>query len=408
MIPQRSSKTKRTLLVLGLAVLLGGLFLLGWVPRQRRAAGTVEAARAVETAVPLVRVAQAKRGADDNALLLPGNIQGVAETPIYARAEGYIVKRNVDIGDRVRKGQVLVEIDAPEVDEQVRSAEARLAQGNAALQLSKANREQAAANLALAQSTNKRWQGLVQKGILSKQEGEERQTTSAARQADLNASEAGIVAAQQDIHALEGELGRLRRLQQFVKVTAPFEGIITQRNCDVGNLITPSAIASGRELFQLADARTLRVFVSVPEAYVPSIRVGQKAQVQVQEFSGRTFPGIISRTASALNQETRTLLTEVQVQNQNGPLLPGMYAQVSFGAASDRDVLQVPGDTLISRRDGTFVAIVGPDRKVRHQKVQVGRDYGTSVEILSGLQGGESLVINPSDAVQVGQVVRTR
>jgi RND family efflux transporter, MFP subunit len=406
--PGEAGSARAVVLITCLLIVLTALFFAGYLPRKHREEGIVTAANREKAALPVVSVVTVRRSPAQSQLELPGNVQALGETPVYARAEGYIVKRYVDIGDRVKAGQILVAIDAPELDQQRRQAQARLAQSRAALTQSQAAQRQAASNMKLAETTLGRWRDLVNQGILSKQEGDEKQAAFEARRADLEAGQANVNAANENIHAAEADLQRLMQMQSFEKVTAPFAGIITARNCDVGNLITPAALATGRELFRLADISRIRVFVSVPEVFVPAVRVGQTAELTLQAYPGRKFAGTIFRTSNALDTGTRTLTVEVQVPNPDGALMPGMFAQVTMANSSRNPSLIAPGDTLLSRSDGQHVAVVGADSIVHHKKVQVGRDSGSDVEILSGLNGDERLVVNPTDEVRDGAKVEIR
>lgn len=392
------------LLLAGVAAAVAGLFFAGWLPRRDRL-NAVTAETKAEVAEKLgVTVALARVSDKPADLILPATISGIGETPVYARAEGYIKKRYVDIGDYVKPGQVLVEIDSPEQDQQLRSARARLEQLKAALAQTQAAEQVAQANLKLATVTAERVRQLVAEGVSSKQQGDEVQAVFDARQADVAVQRANINAARENIRAQEAEVGRIEELTRFQKVTAPFAGLITVRNCAVGNLITPSSLQQGRELFRLTDITTLRVFVNAPQADVGDISVGQQAIVTTQERPDAPFVGKVVRTANALDAQTRTLLTEVNVPNQGRALLPGMYAQVRLGSRTGRSVVIVPGDTLVTGQQGARVAVIEGGR-VKFRKVQVGRDLGNEVEITSGLKGGEQVVVNPSDDVRDGRPV---
>jgi RND family efflux transporter MFP subunit len=391
--------------LLFIAMVFGALLALGLLPRRERVAAITKEAREEALEIPSVTVTKAEATPPVRELNLPGSVAAIGETPIYARAEGYIKIRKVDIGDRVKAGDMLVEIDSPELDQQIAAAKARLDQMKAALGQARASEQQAQAQLKLANVTRERVSRLVAEGVISKQEGDNSQALYEVRTADVAAAKAAISAAEQTIRAQESEIARLNELATFKRVTAPWDGIITVRNCAVGNLITPSAIAQGRELFRLADIRILRVFVNLPQANVPDVQAGQPAEVVIAGTS-RAFPGKVSRLATAIDVNTRTQLTEVQVTNQGEALLPGMYVQVKLKGGAPRSVVIAPGDTLVTRTDGSFVATVADGARVDFRKVTIGRDLGTSVEILSGLNGGESLIVNPSDAVKDGVRVR--
>jgi RND family efflux transporter MFP subunit len=389
-----------------LALLAGAAFYLGYAPRQNRLQMIEAEAKAnAEERLP-VTVAKVKTSPPLRELTLPGNVSAIGETPIYARAEGYIKTRKVDIGDYVRKGDLLVEIDSPELDQQVRNSHARLEQLRAAAGQVRAAIEQSKATAKLAQINFQRSQQLVAQGIFPKADLDEKTAVYEARRADVLAQEANLKAAEESIRAQSAEVSRLEELLSFKRVTAPWDGIITQRNCAVGNLITPGALAAGRDLFRLSDISRLRVFVNTPQSNLGDIRVNQKATVRVPELN-RVFTGTVVRTSNALENQSRTMLTEVNVVNQNRELLPGMYVQVTLETSAARQALLVPGDTIVSRTEGLFVALVGKDNKIRFQKIQVGRDYGAEVEAIQGVSEGDSLVVNPSDEVKNGVTVKS-
>ncbi|MBY0508125.1 MAG: efflux RND transporter periplasmic adaptor subunit [Bryobacteraceae bacterium] len=397
---------KRILFLLAVVLGLAGLFYAGWAPRQRQIDLVTAEAKADSKEIPVVTVSGVKVTEKPADLLLPATVTAIGETPVYARAEGYIVKRYVDIGDYVKKGQVLVQIDSPEQDQQLRQARSRLDQLKASLGQVQAQVQVVEANLHLAEITAKRQQELVREGVFSKQMGDESAAVLAARQADKLAAEANVNAARENIKAQEAEVQRITELTAFQKVTAPFDGLITVRNCAVGNLITTASLQAGRELFRLSDISVLRVFVNVPQQNVDDVIVGQKAVITLQDLPKALFAGKVTRTANALDLATRTLLTEVQVTNQGRTLLPGMYARAQLEGHRLKRMLLIPGDTLLTPAGGPQVATVGKGSRVKFVKVEVGRDYGLEVEITGGLTGDEVLVVNPSDDVREGAPVR--
>lgn len=396
------------LLILITALAAGGLFYAGWAPRRDRLQAVTAESAAEQKETLGVTVGAVRVTDQPAALVLPATLGGIRETPVYARAEGYIKKLYVDIGDYVRAGQVLVDIDSPEQDQQLRNSRARLDQITASLAQTQAAELAARANLKLASVTLGRVAELVRQGVTSKQQGDEAQAHFEARQAEVAVQEANVLVARQNIRAQEAEVSRIEELTRFQKVTAPFEGLITVRNCAVGNLITPQSLQQGRELYRLTDLSTLRVFVNTPQANIADIRLGQRAVVTTQDQPGKQFIGTVKRTANSLDTQTRTLLTEVNVVNQGRALLPGMYAQVVFDAptAGHRTVL-IPGDTLVTTSQGPQVATVDSANRIHWVKVVVGRDLGLEVEITKGLAGSEKLVINPSDDVREGRLVQT-
>jgi RND family efflux transporter MFP subunit len=310
--------------------------------------------------------------------------------------------RLVDIGDRVKAGQLLVEIDTPELDDQLRQAVARVGQAKALIGQAKAGIAQSEANLKLARLNLDRSQQLVRQGVSSRQDGDEKQATFEVRVADLEAQKASLNSAQESARAAESEVARLTNLTAFKKVTAPFDGVITARTCEVGNLINSSALASGRELYRLADISTVRFVMNVPEPSARSIQPGQPARLTLQEFGNEVFDGKVARTSSALDAANRTLVAEVHVPNPKRRLLPGMYAMIKLIAGQGGPLVTVPGDTVMTRSDGAYVAVIRSDSTIHFQKIVIGRDYGDELELADGLAGGELLVVNAGDTVREG------
>ena len=392
------------LLMLGLLAV--AVFFVGWTPREQRMKLIDAEAKSNSEERLAVTVTQVKLSAPVREITLPGNVAAIGETPIYARAEGYIITRKVDIGDVVKRGDLLVEIDSPEIDQQLRSSKARLEQLRASSAQVRAAIEQTRASAKLAEVNYSRSKQLVEGGIVAKADLDEKVAIFDARKADVKAQEANLVAAEEAIKSQTAEVARITQLTEFKRVTAPWDGIITQRNCAVGNLITPSALAAGRDLFRLSDISKLRVFVNVPQINIGDIKVGQKALVRVPELK-QTLVGSVIRTSNALENQSRTLMAEVNVVNQGRTLLPGMYVQVGVETTQARQLILVPGDTVVTRSEGIFVAVVGKDNKVTFRKIEVGRDFGTEIEAVSGLSIGDMVVVNPSDDVKDGVVVKS-
>jgi len=391
--------------ILLVGLLAGAIFYAGWAPRNERIRMIEAEAKTNADQVLAVTVAPVKLSMPTGEIVLPGNVAAIGETPIYARAEGYIKTRRVDIGDVVKKGDLLVEIDSPELDQQLRNAKARLEQFRASAEQVKAAIAQAKASAKLAEVNFGRSKLLVADGIVAKADLDEKTAMYDARQADVKAQEANLLAAEEAISAQRAEVARIEQLSDFKRVTAPWDGIITQRNCAVGNLITPAALAAGRDLFRLSDISRLRVFVNVPQSNVDDVRVGQSAKVRVPELN-RVLTGAVVRNSNALENQTRTLLAEVNVTNQGRALLPGMYVQVTIETQNPRKMVLVPGDTIVTRADGIFVAVVTPANTIEFRKIQVGRDFGTEIEAVSGLAEGDRVVVNPSDDVKAGTSVK--
>jgi RND family efflux transporter MFP subunit len=389
-----------TLWVIALAVTAAIVvaFFAGYIPLRKRDVVIRTLAREEEQALPRVEVIQVEPSSSKSELLLPGNIQAVTEAPILARSDGYIKRRLVDIGDRVQAGQILAEIEAPELDQQVRQAQANVQQTQASLTQALANRVQGKANADLARVTAERWATLAKKGAVSKQENDQYQAQYQAQAANLDALEQAVAVARSNIAAAEANLSRLNEVQSYRIVKAPFDGVVTLRNVDVGALVN----AGSTMLYRIAQTRVLRTYVNVPQTNADSVRTGQTAQLTVSNRPGRRFAGTVTRTADSLDPNSRTMLVEVQVPNSDGALLPGMYAQVDLTSPRVNPPLLLPGDCLIVRAEGTQVALVRPDHRVHFQKIQVGRDYGDKLEVLSGLEPGDSVIANPSDVVREG------
>jgi multidrug efflux system membrane fusion protein len=357
-----------------LAVLLiaGGLTLLGRMSHERALAKETE----IET-VPTVAVVNPVSEKPDEELVLPGSLLAYEDSPIYARTNGYLVKWYKDIGSKVTRGELLAKIDTPEVDQELNQA--------------RAARQQIVAQMDLAKITSDRWENLRKTDSVSAQEADQYASQYKQSQANLAAADANV--------------SRLEQLEGFKDVYAPFDGVLTRRNVDPGALINAGAQAAGRELFDLARVDPLRVYVSVPQAYAPYIKVGAKTPVLLQEFPGQKFYGIIVRTAEAIDTNTRTLLTEVDVPNKDGRLLPGSFGEVHFAVGSNVDKVTVPINTMLFRAQGAQVAVVGPDSKVELRPINIGRDYGSSLEVLGGLSATDQIVVNPADSLEQGQQV---
>jgi RND family efflux transporter MFP subunit len=334
-------------------------------------------------------------------LKLPGTMQALTEAPILARADGYLKRRLADIGDRVHAGQVLAEIDAPELDQQMRQAEAAIEQAQAAAEQAEASLEQGKANRELARITADRSKQLVERGIAPRQEGDQDQAQLAAHDANVRALEKAIQAQRSNLAAVKANLARLQEVQGYRLVKAPFDGVITLRNVDVGALVG----AGSTLLYRIAQIGTLRTYVNVPQASVNAVHVGQPAALTVSHLPGRTFRGTVARTANALDPASRTMLVEVDVPNADGALFPGTYAEVDLSGANPNPPLVVPATAILFRSDGAQVAVVPPDQIVHLQKITVGRDYGDRVEILQGVTEGTTIVAAPGDTAREGATI---
>ena len=373
-------------------------FFAGYTPLQKRQALIRSEESQQEQALPRVEVIRVGRSSRNSEMQLPGSVQAISEAPILARAAGYIKSRMVDIGDRVRAGQPLAEIEAPELDEQVRQAKANVQQAQAALDQALANREQGQSDLEFAQVSAQRWSRLFARGVVSKQDNDQYQTQYQSRAAAVKALEKAIAVQRSNIAAADANVRRLQEMQSYLVIKAPFDGIITLRNVDVGALVN----AGSTLLFRIAQAGTVRTYVNVPQMNASFVHPGQPARLQVANLPGREFTGVVARTAKSLDPTSRTMLVEVHVPNPDGALLPGMYAQVDLSTARADPPLLVPSDALIVRVDGTSVAVVRPDHTVHLQKIEVGRDYGDRLEVIDGLHEGDTIIPNPGDLAHEG------
>lgn len=381
-------KKARVLPALAILVLggsaLGGLYRFGMLPRrEHRAALYAETAKTLASR-PRVNVALPYHRDKPADLTLPAEIRPYQETDIFARTDGYLKRYLVDIGDKVEAGSLLAEIDTPELDQELKQAQATLLQ-------SKANRELAASRLELARLTLRRTQMLMARGA-------ETQQILDQNTAEYKYAEASLATAEADIAAKDANAHRLAEAQKFQKIYAPYSGIITARNIYDGDLIS---IGMARPLFRICQTDRLRVYVSVPQANVTAIQLGQSVEVLVREYPRRNFVGKVERTAGAIETASRTLLTEILLPNPDGTLYSGMYVKARFAEAGGRPLL-VPATTLVINTLGTRVATVDQTDSLRYQNVQLGRDYGKEVEILHGLSGDERLILNPTENLAEG------
>ncbi|MFZ0864303.1 MAG: efflux RND transporter periplasmic adaptor subunit [Candidatus Sulfotelmatobacter sp.] len=325
--------------------------------------------------VPTVSVVHPTAEAPDEELVLPASLQAYEESPIYARTNGYLLRWYKDIGSRVNKGELLADIDTPEVDQELSQA--------------RASRQQAAAQLDIAKISADRWQNLRKTDSVSQQEND--MQASAYQQAVAN------------LAAADANVRRLEELESFKRVYAPFSGVLVKRNVDPGALI--NAGSGGVELFILAKVDPLRVFTNVPQAYSPAIKDGMPAYITLQEIPGQKFRGTVARTAEAIDPATRTLLTEVDVPNKDDRLLRGSFGEVHFSPKINTQKVTVPVNAMLFRQEGAQLAVVGADSKVQLRPITIGRDYGTTLEILGGVSLEDRIIINPADSLENGQTV---
>jgi RND family efflux transporter MFP subunit len=359
-------------LVIVVAVVISGI-----LPRiNARAALEKETA---EMAIPTVSVITPKRGAPTQEVVLPANVQAYIDSPIYARTNGYLKRWYTDIGARVKAGQLIAEIETPEVDQQLRQSKADLAT--------------AEANLNLSQITATRYQDLLKTDSVSKQDTDNATGDLAAKQATVQSSQANVK--------------RLEELQSFEKIYAPFDGVITARNTDIGALIDSGSSGGTRtELFHIAQPDKLRVYVSVPQVYSQAMKAGLSADLVLPEFPGRVFPGTLVRTAEAIDQSTRTLLVEIRVNNPTGTLFSGAYAEVHLKLPTATSAFILPVNTLLFRSEGLRVAAVTDGKHAELKPITLGHDFGSEVEVVAGLTGDESIIANPPDSLVSGEEVR--
>ena len=394
----RPSGLTITALVIGLVLLLAGAFVAGYVPLRKRDATVRAEADERARALPSMEVIRVGRAAGENDIQLPGTMQAITEAPILARADGYLKRRLVDIGDRVVAGQVLAEIDAPELDQQIKQVEASVAQAEAASEQAEANLEQGKANRDLARLNAERWKSLADQGIASKQETDQYQAQFAAQNANVLALEKAITAQRSNVAAAKANLSRLQEVQGYRLVKAPFDGVVTVRSVDVGALVNTGSTL----LFRIAQTDKLRTYINVPQTSASSVRVGQPAVLTVSNLPGRVFHGNVARTANALDPANRTMLVEVAVPNPDGALFPGSFAEVTLSASRTNLPLAVPASAILFRTDGAQVAVVQPDNTLHLQKIVVGRDYGDRVEILQGVDDGATILAAPGDTAREG------
>jgi RND family efflux transporter MFP subunit len=382
-----------------------GLLVTGAIPKMQRKTALANEVKAVETGNPVVNTVVLEVQDGQNEISLPASMQAIQEAPIYARVDGYLKIRGVDIGDHLKAGAVMAEIEAPEIDQQLAQVQAALAHAVAALAQAKASQKQAETRMELAKVTVERWKQLVVKGVVSKQDGDDKQGTYDAAVADYDAAAANVTASAADIAAQKANVARMEQMRSFEKVVAPFDGVVTARNVDPGTLITAGSASDKRELFRMAKEGELRIFVNVPQSYSSAIHEGETAVIRVNEFQGRQFPGKIIRTSDSLDPSSRTLLTEIHIPNPTHLLRPGMFSSVMFTLDRTAKTILAPASIMLFDSGGTRVAIVKPDQTLHFQKVTPGRDYGSTIELLSGVNPGDRAVVNPSDELAEGMKV---
>ena len=373
---RRAARRRTAILITATALAVVALVIYSGI-HSRAVAESRLAQRTQEAAIPTVAVVFPREGAPLQEIVLPGNTQAFSDAPIYARTNGYLKHWYFDIGAHVQKGQLLAEIETPEVDQQLLQARADL--------------DTAQANLKIAKITATRWQDLVSNGSVSQQETDQAVSNLSAVKAASESSAANV--------------RRLEQLQSFEKIYAPFDGIITARNTDIGALIDAGANTQPRELFHIAAIHTLRLYVSVPEVYSRAARSSAPATLTLDEFPGQTFRGTLVRNANAIDLASRTLLVEVDIDNPTGQLLPGAYVFVHLKLPDQTRSVTIPSNTLIFRKEGLQVGLVSNGR-AELVPIKISRDYGNNVEIASGLQPTDAVIVDPSDSLVAGMPVR--
>ena len=363
-------------LLLGLAAVLGALWTGGVLPRR---AHLLRLEAVAAAAAPTYAVSIATPGESAAELVLPSSVEASQETPLYPRVNGYVKRIATDIGAKVKAGDVLAEIETPELDQQVSQARSGL--------------DQAKANLTLASISFGRWQELQRSRVVSSQEVDERKGARDARQADLSAAEANVQ--------------RLEKMQSYQKITAPFAGTVTKRFVEVGQLVTGDLNDATRILFQIQHTAALRAFVNVPQSAFRSVAVGQTVSLTFRELPGRAFAGTVVRTAGALDTSTRTLRTEIQVPNEAGELLPGLYTEVKFALLREKPPITIPARALIIQTAGPQIATVNANNQVALHSVAIARDLGKTLELGSGLESGVRYIANPTDTLREGMTIKT-
>jgi RND family efflux transporter MFP subunit len=424
---------KIIIVVIVAAAIIITLLVLGLIPRFERKKDLDKATSETTGALPVVRTIVARPANETEQLVLPANIGAIQYTTIYARVDGYLSGRLVDIGDKVKKGQLLAVIETPTIDQELEQARADLLRAKAAVDQTRAqtkeavaqkltaqaNVQKAKANVDYATVTATRWTNLATRGAVSLQSRDEKvrflDTTSAeltAQGADVKAADAKIVAAQSqiaeslaEVKAKQAQVKRLEVEQSFQKVLAPFDGIITLRKVDPGALITKGSQSNNLELYQMARIDRLRVYISAPQRVARYLKAGQAADIMVPEYPERKFTGIVTNVSGALDPSTRTRQTEVQIDNKDHALLPGMYAEIKLTGAREGKWIRVPGTTLVTRPNGQYVVVV-KDGKAHYQPIVIGRDFGNQVEVKQGLTGDEHVAVSPNDDLIDGEGVQ--
>ncbi len=389
--PPPRSKRPRRVAVIALIVAIG---IVAWGILLRRHQESEVATWTNEQAVPTVATIAPKQGVTGQQIVLPGDIEAWYEAPIYARVSGYLKAWYFDFGAHVQKGQQLAEIDAPDLDAQLAAAKAKLASAEAQVKVRDAERN-------FAETTYTRWRESP-RGVVSEQETE-------AKKAEFGSADARYKAAIAEANVNQSQVDQLTALEAFKRIVAPFDGIVTARNTDVGALINAGSgvgAGTGPQLFRVADVHEMRVFVQVPQEMSAGMRAGLTAEMILPQYPDKTFKSVVSTTSEAINKTSRTLLVELHADNREGLLQPGTFAQVRFNLADNPGVLRIPTSALIFRENGAQLAVLGPGNRVELRAVKLGRNLGTEFEILRGLEASDTVINSPPDSLSQGEVVR--
>jgi RND family efflux transporter MFP subunit len=392
--PPPKVQPPRNLGRIGVIAVLAAIAIAAFGILQRRSHEAEVRQWTQDQAIPTVAVITPRTGAATQHLVLPGTVQAWFEAPIYARVNGYLKKWNFDYGAHVKKGDVLAEIETPDLDAQLAASQAKLNSARAVVKVREAEEQ-------FAQSTYQRWRDSP-KGVVSVQEQE-------SKQADYNSAKARVSSANAETAADQGEVDRLLAMINFKNITAPFDGIVTARETDVGALINAGSGTgggNGPELFRVADIHQMRIYVQVPQQLSAGIKARLAADVQLPQYPNKTFKATVATTSSAINTNARTLLVELHAENPDGELQPGAYAQVDFVLPSDPAIVRIPTSALVFRENGMEVATIGPDDTIALKPIKLGRNLGTEVEVVQGLKLSDRLVNSPPDSLATGDKVR--
>ena len=388
--PEPPPPAGKTRWVAAIALLVAiGIALAGILARRHQQSEVTK--WTVEQAVPTVATIMPKQGVSDQQLVLPGDIEAWYEAPIYARVSGYLKDWYLDYGAHVQKGQLLADIDAPDLDAQLAAAKAKLASAQAQVKVREAERD-------FADTTYARWRDSP-KGVVSEQEQE-------SKKAEYNSAVARYNASLADANVDQSQVNQLTAFEDFKRIVAPFDGIVTARNTDVGALINAGSGGNGPQLFRVADVHEMRVFVQVPQEMSAAVHNGLTANLALPQYPDKTFKAVVATTSEAINKTSRTLLVELHADNVDKLLQPGTFAEVHFNLASNPSTIRIPTSALIFRENGVQVAVLGAGNKIELRTIKLGRNLGTEFEVLKGLTVSDTVINSPPDSLSSGEVVK--